>query len=104
MRQSPAYYDRLMQECFRGGLKTPQIVQEVVDPATMLSLVSCRLSVAFISEATRWRCPERVVLLPVTDLDLPIADGSIWRKDSLDCVQMVGKRETWPETGFAGMS
>jgi hypothetical protein len=38
-RQSPAYYDRLMHECFRGGLKTPHIVQEAVDQATMLSLV-----------------------------------------------------------------
>jgi DNA-binding transcriptional LysR family regulator len=81
-RQSPAYYHRLMQECFRGGLKTPHIIQEVVDPATMLSLVSCRLGVAFVSEATRWRCLERVVLLPVTDLNLPLPMALIWRKDN----------------------
>ena len=29
-----------MRECFRGGLKTPRIVQEAVNEATMLSLVS----------------------------------------------------------------
>jgi DNA-binding transcriptional LysR family regulator len=27
-RASPALYDRLMRECFRGGLKSPRIVQE----------------------------------------------------------------------------
>ena len=54
-RESPAYYDRLMHECFRGGLRTPHIVQEAVNEATILSLVSCRLGVAFVSSATRWR-------------------------------------------------
>jgi DNA-binding transcriptional LysR family regulator len=81
-RQSPAYYDRLMQTCFRGGLKTPNIVQEAVDQATMLSLVSCRLGVAFVSEPTRWRRPAGVVLLPVDDLNLPLPLSLIWRKDN----------------------
>jgi DNA-binding transcriptional LysR family regulator len=27
-REAPAFYDRLMHECFRGGLKSPRIVQE----------------------------------------------------------------------------
>jgi hypothetical protein len=27
-RESAAFYDRLMYECFRGGLKSPRIVQE----------------------------------------------------------------------------
>jgi hypothetical protein len=43
---------------FRSGLKTPHIIQEAVSEATILSLVSCRLGVAFVSGATRWRCPE----------------------------------------------
>lgn len=80
-RQSPAYYDRLMHECFRGGLKAPHIVQEAVDQATMLSLVSCRLGVAFVGDATRWRCPAGVVLLPVSDLNLPLPFALIWRRD-----------------------
>jgi DNA-binding transcriptional LysR family regulator len=81
-RQSPIYYDRLMRECFRNGLKTPRIVQEAVDQATMLSLVSCRLGVAFVSESTRWRCPVGVVLLPVTDLKLRVPFALVWRKDN----------------------
>jgi DNA-binding transcriptional LysR family regulator len=82
-RESPAYYDRLMHECFRGGLKTPHIIQEAVSEATILSLVSCRLGVAFVSGATRWRCPEGVVLLPVIDLDLPLPFALVWRKDNV---------------------
>jgi DNA-binding transcriptional LysR family regulator len=39
-RLSPAFYDHLMKVCFRGGLKTPHIVQEALDPATILSLVT----------------------------------------------------------------
>jgi DNA-binding transcriptional LysR family regulator len=81
-RESPVFYDRLMQECFRGGLKTPHIVQEAVNEATILSLVSCRLGVAFVSSATRWRCPEGLVLLPVADLNLPLPFFLIWRKDN----------------------
>jgi DNA-binding transcriptional LysR family regulator len=81
-RESPAYYDRLMHECFRGGLKSPHIVQEAVNEATILSLVSCRLGVAFVSSATRWRCPESVALLPVVDLKLPLPLALIWRKDN----------------------
>ena len=81
-RESPAYYDRLMHECFRGGLKSPHIVQEGVNEATILSLVSCGLGVAFVSSATRWRCPESVALLPVADLKLPLPFALIWRKDN----------------------
>src|SRR5437899_889404 len=81
-RESPAYYDRLMHECFRGGLKSPLTVQEAVNEATILSLVSCRLGVAFVSSATRWRCPASVVVLPVTDLNLPLPRALIWRKDN----------------------
>jgi len=81
-RESPIYYDRLMNECFRGGLKSPHIVQEAVNEATILSLVSCRLGVAFVSSATRWRCPETVVLLPITDLKLSLPFALLWRKDN----------------------
>jgi len=81
-RQSPAYYDRLMQACFRGGLTTPHIVQEAEDQATLLALVACRLGVAFVTDATRWRCPKEVVLRPIVDLQLPIAFSLVWRKDN----------------------
>ena len=57
-------------------------IQEVIEPATMLSLVSCGLALAFVSEATRWRCPTGVVLLSVEDLSLPLPMPLIWRKDN----------------------
>ena len=78
---TPDYYDRMMQVCLRGGLEAPRIVQHVVDHATMLSLVSCRLGVAFVSETTRWQCPRGVTLLPVFDLDFQLPFYLIWRKD-----------------------
>jgi len=81
-RQHPANYDRLLQACSRGGLPNPRIVQEAVDQATMLSLVACGLGVAFVTDATRWRCPKDVVLRRVIDLRLPITVSLIWRKDN----------------------
>src|SRR5216683_1043248 len=35
-REAPAFYDRLMHECFRGGLKSPRIVQEGLNESTIL--------------------------------------------------------------------
>jgi DNA-binding transcriptional LysR family regulator len=81
-RQHPANYDRLLQACSRGGLTNPRIVQEAVDQGTMLSLVSCGLGVAFVTDATRWRCPKDVVLRRVIDLRLPVPVSLIWRKDN----------------------
>ena len=92
-------YDRLMHACFRGGLKTPHIVQEGVNEATILSLVSCGLGVAFVSSATRWRCPESVALLPVTDLKLPLPFALIRRKDNDSplLAKFVADVKLWPE-------
>jgi len=81
-RQHPANYDRLLQACSRGGLTNPRIVQEAVDQGTMLSLVSCGLGVAFVTDATRWRCPKDVVLRRVIDLRLPVPVSLVWRKDN----------------------
>ena len=44
---------------------------------------SCRLGVAFFSSATRWRCPQGVVLLPVADLIFPLSFALIWKKDNV---------------------
>jgi DNA-binding transcriptional LysR family regulator len=81
-RRSPAFYDRLLQACSRGGLESPRIVQEAVNEATMLSLVACRLGLAFVTDATQWRCPRGVVLRRVVDLRLPITFSLVWRKDN----------------------
>jgi DNA-binding transcriptional LysR family regulator len=98
-RESTAYYDRLMHVCFRGGLKSPHIIQEAVNEATILSLVSCRMGVAFVSGATRWRCPESVALLPVADLKLPLPFALVWRKDNVSALlsQFVADVRSLPE-------
>jgi hypothetical protein len=64
------FYDRLMHECYRDGLKSPRIVQEGMNEATILSLVSSGLGVGWVLETARSRCPETVVVLPVIDLNL----------------------------------
>jgi hypothetical protein len=38
-RESAAFHDRLMYECFRAGLKSLRIVQEASNEATILTLV-----------------------------------------------------------------
>ena len=81
-RASPAFYDRLMHACFRGGLKFPRIVQEGVNEATILSLVATGLGVGWVLGTARWRCPESVVILPVVDLKMPLPLDLAWRKDN----------------------
>jgi DNA-binding transcriptional LysR family regulator len=81
-RANPAAYDRMMEACFRGGLKSLRIVQEADDHSTILSLVNCRLGLALVSDSVRWHCPRGVVLLPIADLNLPVPFSLIWRKDN----------------------
>jgi DNA-binding transcriptional LysR family regulator len=79
---SPAFYDRMMHECYRGGLKSPRIVQEGSNEATILSLVSSGLGVGWVLGTARWRCPETVVVLPVADLNMPLSLALAWRRDN----------------------
>src|ERR1700757_4893716 len=79
---NPGYYDGLMHECFRGGLKSPRIVQEGVDQAMTLSLVACRIGFTFAADEARWQCPRGVTFLPVVDLNFPVPIYLIWRKDN----------------------
>jgi DNA-binding transcriptional LysR family regulator len=81
-RDSPAFYDRLMHECYRGGLKSPRIVQEGLNEATILSLVSTGLGVGWVLGTARWRCPESVVILSVVDLNMPLTLALAWRRDN----------------------
>ena len=101
MPAGPYGFERLMHECFRGDPKTPHIVQEAGNEATILSLVSCRLGVAFVSSATRWRCPESVVWLPVVHLHLPLPFALVWRKNNNQSklpVMHLGKLPRFPLT------
>lgn len=81
-RANPAFYDSMMRECYRGGLKFPRIVQEGVNEPTILSLVSTGMGVGWVLATARWRCPESVVILRVVDLNMPLALSLVWRKDN----------------------
>ena len=81
-RESPAFYDQLMHKCHRGGLKSPRIVQEGLNEATILSLVSTGLGVALVLGTARWRCPETVVILSVVDLNVLLTLALAWRRDN----------------------
>jgi DNA-binding transcriptional LysR family regulator len=79
---NPAFYDRVMQACYRGGLKSPHIVQEGFNEATILSLVSTGLGVGWVLGSARWRCPASVSILPVLDLHVPLTLALAWRRDN----------------------
>jgi DNA-binding transcriptional LysR family regulator len=81
-REAPAFYDRLMRECFRGGLKSPRIVQEGLNESTILSLVSHGMGVGWVNGTARWRCPESVVILSIADLNMPLPLALAWRRDN----------------------
>ena len=81
-RANPAFYDQMMLKCYRGGLKTPRIVQEGLNEATILSLVSTGLGVGWVLGTARWRCPDSVVVVPVVDLKMPLTLALAWRRDN----------------------
>jgi DNA-binding transcriptional LysR family regulator len=81
-RENPMLYDRMMRECVRGGLKSPRIVQEGLDEATILSLVAIGLGVGWVLETARWRRPKSVVILSVIDMNMPMPLALAWRKDN----------------------
>jgi DNA-binding transcriptional LysR family regulator len=79
---NPAFYDRMMQACARGGLSAPRIVQEAPDRDTNLGLVQCRIGLSWQPETVRWHCPRGIVLLPVVDMDVRLPFNLIWKKDN----------------------
>jgi DNA-binding transcriptional LysR family regulator len=81
-REAPVFYDRMMHECYRGGLKSPRIVQEGLNEATILSLVSHGMGVGWVNGTARSRCPEGVVIFSVVDLDMPLPLALVWRRDN----------------------
>ena len=81
-RASPILYERLIRECYRAGLNSPRIVQEGLNEATILSLVSTGLGVGWVLGSARWRCPETVAILPVVDLKMPVRLALTWRRDN----------------------
>ena len=79
---NPAFYDRMMQECSRGGLSAPRIVQEAPDRDTNLGFVQCRIGVSWQPETVRWHCPRGVALVPVADMNVRLSFNLIWKKDN----------------------
>ena len=79
---NPAFYDRMLQACARGGLSAPHIVQEATDRDTVLGLVQCRIGIAWVTESTRWHCPKGIALLPVADMNVRLPFNLIWKKDN----------------------
>jgi DNA-binding transcriptional LysR family regulator len=81
-RANPAFYDQLMHECYCGGLKSPHIIQEGLNEATVLSLISTGLGVGWVLASARWRCPQSVVILSVADLTVSVTLSLAWRRDN----------------------
>jgi DNA-binding transcriptional LysR family regulator len=81
-RANPLFYDHMMLACYRGGLKSPDIVQEGFNEATILSLVSTGLGVGWVLGSARWRCPTTVAILPVVDLNVALTLALAWRRDN----------------------
>jgi len=81
-RENPVLHDRMMEECVRGGLKSPRIVQEALDEATILSLVATGLGVGWVLGTARWRRPNGVVILSVVDMRVPMPLALVWKKDN----------------------
>jgi DNA-binding transcriptional LysR family regulator len=79
---APAFYDQMMAACYRGGLKSPRIVQEGLNEATILSLVSTGLGVGWVLGSARWRSPATLVILPVADLNVTLRLALAWRRDN----------------------
>jgi DNA-binding transcriptional LysR family regulator len=96
---SPAFYDRLMHECYRGGLRSPRVVQEGLNEATILSLVSTGLGVGWVLGTARWRSPDTVVILPVVDLNMPLSLVLAWRRDNASplLAHFVGEVQRLPD-------
>jgi DNA-binding transcriptional LysR family regulator len=100
---NPAFYDRIMHACYRGGLKSPRIVQEGSNEATILSLVSTGLGVGWVLGSARWRCPETVAILPVVDLNVPLTLALAWRRDNTSplLASFIGEVQRLPDVRAA---
>src|SRR6266849_3916206 len=96
---SPAFYDRMMHECYRGGLKSPRIVQEGLNEATILSLVATGLGVGWVLGTARWRCPKSVVIMSVVDLNIPLPLALAWRRDNTSTLlaNFIGEVQRLPD-------
>jgi DNA-binding transcriptional LysR family regulator len=78
---APPLHDRVLAACHAAGL-TLNIVQEVNNPTTMLSLVAGGIGVTFTITSAEKTKPDRVVLRKVDDLRVTAELSAIWRGDN----------------------
>ena len=78
---APLLHDRVLAACHAAGL-TLNIVQEVNNPTTMLSLVAGGIGVTFTITSAEKTKPDRVVLRKVDDLRVTAELSAIWRGDN----------------------
>ena len=74
-------HDRVLSACHAAGL-TLNIVQEVNNPRTMLSLVAGGIGVSFSIGSAEKAKPDSVVLRKVDDLRVTAELSAIWRGDN----------------------
>jgi len=78
---APPLHDRVLAACHAAGL-TLNIVQEVNNPTTMLSLVAGGIGVTFTITSAEKTKPDSVVLRKVDDLRITAELSAIWRGDN----------------------
>ena len=78
---APPLYDRVLAACHAAGL-TLNIVQEVNNPTTILSLVAGGIGVSFTIASAEKMKPDSVVLRKVDDLRVTTELSAIWRGDN----------------------
>ena len=78
---APPIHDRVLAACHAAGL-TLNIVQEVNNPTTILSLVAGGIGVSFTIASAEKMKPDSVVLRKVDDLRVTAELSAIWRGDN----------------------
>jgi DNA-binding transcriptional LysR family regulator len=78
---APPLHDLVLSACHAAGV-TLNIVQEVNNPTTMLSLVAGGIGLSFTIESAEKTKPESVVLKKVEDLRATTKLSAIWRGDN----------------------
>jgi DNA-binding transcriptional LysR family regulator len=78
---SPGFHDDLMRAFLAAGI-APRIVQEAPDQSAMLALVGAGIGIAPANDATRWRRPASIALIPCAGLDIALPLWLVTRQDS----------------------
>jgi hypothetical protein len=57
------------------------------------------MGVGWVNGTARWRCPERFVILSVTDLNMPLPMALAWRRDNISplLTNFVGEVQSLPQ-------